>query len=275
MEEVPGNLVKKIPMYDCGIAHLSYKDCCDWVCNVLQIQSKHNASLSSSTVVLKDDDLNERLSFVANVVVGLYSKFPPLPLNKKKNKEYHYQQQQQKPILEINVDVCDLELIVPPCFRQVMIAKRFPRYWERLWLLTTFRAAGVSLETFGAWLEEKNRQYPKENGISTLARFNYEKEWDNSLKAIYCKNVFSRTKKNTENDIVCPFMTKERIRCGGDDIEDLCKRECMPNERYTISGPVNVIKLLQNRLYNNKSNAAAAVGASTMKIESVDLSGLK
>ena len=275
MEEVPGSLVKKIPMYDCGIAHLTYKDCCDWVCNVLQIQSKQNASLCS--VVLKDDDLNERLSFVANLVVGLYSKFPPLPLKKqkkKKNEEFNI----TKELVGVDVDVSDLELIVPPCFRQVIVAKRFPRYWERLFILTTLRAAGISMETVGDWLEEKNRKYPKEDSrqSDTLARFNYESEWNNNVSEIYCKNIFKNTRKKMTEKICCPFYVVEHHHQGEVDIEDLCKKLCMPNDTVPFNGPKNVIKRLRYRYNNNnKSNAAAAVGASTMKIESVDLSGLK
>ena len=272
MEEVPGNLVKKIPMYEYGIAHLTYKDCCDWVCNVLEIQSKHNASLSSGSVILKDEDQNERLALTANVVVGLYSKFPSLvPLKnlwkkkKNNNNKEHYSHAIVPPPSTggFDVDVFDLELIVPPCFRQVMTAKRFPRHWERLFILTTLRAAGISMETVGDWLEEKNRKYPKESGVSTLARFNYENEWNNNVSEIYCKTIFKNTRKNMTERICCPFLSGGGGG-GGEDIEDLCKQKCMPNDTVPFNGPKNVIKRLRYRHNNNKSNAVAAVGASTM-----------
>lgn len=271
VEEIPDNLIKRIPWYNGGVVHLTYKDVSAWVCNVIQIQSQ---TLGPSGEPLGEPD--ERLKLVADMVVELYSKLAPPPSAPSGQKRREH----VKVEYENEISSSELEQIVPPCFKRIMQAKQFPKHWQRLKMLSTFRQAGVEMEVYGHWLKEKNKRYPLDKGTDLKSRFNYQSEWnnDNSVLPISCANIFQNTRDRLTEQITCPFMEQH---LGTPGAEDLCKKECMPDEKIQFKGPTFVINRLRHRYMfhklnnNNKSNAAVAETASTTKTSPPSVDGLK
>jgi hypothetical protein len=242
MEEIPEQLSKLVPFYAGGISHLTYKDVSAWICHVIHIQSCQSYGL------LPNLD-EERIQLVANNVVDLYSKFPPNPRPRTGPSVGPGPVSGQRPPAKIEVDASELLDIVPMCFKRIMTAKQFPLHWQRLFMLSTFRAAGIDLDTFGDWLEKKNSQYPKDNGQSLNARFAYEYEWksERSVTEISCRTIFKNTQTGKYERITCPFYEKHKQNVPV-DVEDLCKQECLPNPKFPVYGPKQVIKQLNWRM---------------------------
>jgi len=236
IEELSHDITRHMPLYKHGLAHMTYKEVCNWVCNLITIQSK---TLYSR----KHDIQDERIQYTAKMINNLFGRHLVVATQTNTRSVKLITQSWN------NLEETELLKCVPACFRKIMLAKRFPKNMERLFLLSTMRAAGVSMETFGNWLTKKNEQYPKEGGCSVEARFNYKYEWNriNSVSEISCKTIIQNTRSNQIDKIQCPFYSTNPQVKDIEDVDSYCKNQCMPNETVPFSGPKNVMKRLYFR----------------------------
>jgi len=212
VEDVPGALLRALPVHRGGRAHLTYCDIVPWAQHRFCVQ---DARARAPTEELPDQarDIARR---VARAMLSAPSRGPTKRFAARRPTE-------AAPEARLPADAA-LESLVPPCFAQVLRAPRFPRHQQRLRITATLLAAGVPQQLIGDWFERKNAQHPK-NVQGARARFDYAQESLRTMGPTYCANVVRdmRSGCSTETHIHCPMDIEDAANfkraCGGGPLQ--------------------------------------------------------
>jgi hypothetical protein len=148
-------------------------------------------------------------------------------------------------------DIEDLIARIPPCLRAVVVKQnRFPKHMERLRMLQTFQAAGMSYNSAARYFEQSNERHPHpvSHYRDAKARFNYEEAWKANKGAVYCGNLVRNAVLTPGSDVLkCPFVSTLKGKGEGKNYKPLlepCKRACAKacGTRPGFKGPHHLIE---------------------------------
>ena len=175
--ELSSDIMCSLPLYPNYKLHITWKECINYQWNKYLAREREVKTRIWTHKGKQNDELITLAEYIQS--------------HKEKIKTRIKQERVKKNIEAVDVDIEDLQKVLPPCLKSVADVRRgrFPQDAERMYLVRSMRVGGIAFETTEKLLVTLHELYP--NHQTVKGRFSYKYHWDKEYGAPSCATMCS------------------------------------------------------------------------------------